>query len=204
MKKLLMIGVAVGVMSVSSTAAMSADVSAPVAFDWTGLYFGGYVGYTNFDTEILGADNSFDGITGGGIIGANYQIDQIVMGLEGDIGFTGANGNFVAPIAHSQDVDMTYAVRARLGYAADNTLFFLQGGVAFAEFGADAGGVSILDDTLTGWQIGAGVEHAFTENITVRLDGLYTDYGNTDDITVAPAGFDVINFTVRLGVNFLF
>jgi outer membrane immunogenic protein len=99
---------------------------------------------------------------------------------------------------------MTYAIRARFGYAIDNTLLFLQGGVAFAEFGAESGGVSILDDTLTGWQIGAGVEHAFTENITVRLDGLYTDYGSTDDISVAPAGFDVENFTVRLGVNFLF
>ncbi len=204
MKKFLMIGAALGVMAMSSTAAMSADIDPPAAFDWTGIYLGGYVGYTNFDTEILGVGNSFDGITGGGILGANYQINQIVLGLEGDIGFTSANGDFTAPIAHSQDVDMTYAIRARLGYAIDNTLLFLQGGVAFAEFGAESGGASILDDTVSGWQIGAGVEHAFTENITVRLDGLYTDYGSTDDISVAPAGFDVTNFTVRLGVNFLF
>jgi outer membrane immunogenic protein len=203
MRKILMIGAALGVMA-SVSPAMSADIDPPAAFDWTGIYIGAYLGYTDFETEILGVDNSFDGITGGGILGANYQINQIVLGLEGDVGFTDADGSFAAPIAHSQDVDMTYAIRARLGYAIDNTLLFLQGGVAFAEFDAASGGGSILNDTVTGWQIGAGVEHAFTDNITVRLDGLYTDYGSTDDISLVPVGFDVENFTVRLGVNFLF
>jgi outer membrane immunogenic protein len=204
MKKLLLAGAAICALAFSAVTASAADIDPPAAFDWTGFYLGGYVGYTNFDTEILGVDNSFDGFTGGGILGANYQMDQIVIGLEGDIGVTGADGDFAAPIAHSQEVDMTYAIRARLGYAVDNTLFFLQGGVAFAEFSAASGGASILDDTVSGWQIGAGIEHAFTENITVRLDGLYTDYGSTDDISVAPAGFDVTNFTARVGVNFLF
>lgn len=204
MKKCILAGVALGVISLSASAAMSADMDASGQFDWTGIYLGGYVGYTNFDTEILGVDNSFDGITGGGILGVNYQIDRVVLGVEGDVGFTGADGNFNLPIVHSQDVDMTYAIRGRAGYAMDNTLLFLQGGVAFASFNADAGGANILDDNVTGWQIGAGVEHAFTENLTVRLDGLYTDYGKTKDITVAPANFDVKNVSVRLGVNFLF
>jgi outer membrane immunogenic protein len=202
MRSILTIGTVLGVMALASPAAMSADIDpAPAAFDWTGIYLGGYVGYTNFDTEIGGVDNSFDGFTGGGILGANYQINQIVLGIEGDVGFVDADGDFAAPIVHSQEVDMTYAIRARLGYAIDNTLLFLQGGVAFAEFNAeDAVGVSLADETLTGWQIGAGVEHAFTDNITVRLDGLYTDYGNTG----GAADFAVENFSARLGVNFLF
>jgi outer membrane immunogenic protein len=204
MKKFLALSVAAAGLAVSSVAALSADVETPAAFDWSGFYFGAYVGYVDFDTEILNVDNSFDGITGGAIAGFNYQIEQIVLGLEGDIGFTDADGAFAAPVVHSQEVDMTYALRARVGYAIDNTLLFLQGGVAFADFEVNAPGLFTLDDTVVGYQVGGGVEHAFTENFTVRLDALYSDYGSTKNIPIAPADFDVESFTARVGVNFLF
>jgi outer membrane immunogenic protein len=203
MKKILTLGAAIGAMAFSATVALSADMETPAAFDWSGFYVGAYIGYIDFDTEIANVDNSFDGITGGAIAGFNHQIDQIVLGLEGDIGFTDADGNFALPVLHSQEVDMTYAVRARLGYAIDNTLLFVQGGVAFADFEANTP-IGNVDDTVVGFQIGGGVEHAFTENFSVRLDALYSDYGSTENIPGTALDFDVESFTARVGVNFLF
>jgi outer membrane immunogenic protein len=205
MKKIFLIGSALSAIVLGTTSTLAADFAPPAStFDWNGVYVGGYLGYINFDSEILGASNSFDGVNIGGIIGANYQMDQFVLGVEGDLGWTNADGSFTAPVVHTQEVDLNYALRARAGYAIDNTLLFLQGGVAFAEFKAKQGAATILDDTLVGFQVGAGLEHAFTEHVTVRLDGLYTNYGKSDNITLAPAGFDVEDWRARIGVSYLF
>jgi outer membrane immunogenic protein len=205
MKNRLLVCATLGAILATSTQAMSADSTvAPATFDWSGFYAGAYVGYTNYNSTILGAGNSFGGLDFGGVIGGNYQMDQFVLGLEGDIGYTGANGTFTAPIAHSQETGLNYALRARAGYAIDTTLLFLEGGAAWTQYKGKAGGASILDDTVIGWQIGAGVEQALTQNITLRFDGLYTNYAVTKNITVAPAGFDSENFTARIGVNYKF
>src|SRR3954463_15721237 len=84
-----------------STGAMAADISRPVykappagalpvAYDWTGFYIGGHVGYGwadktwsdpfNFGT----VSHNADGFLGGGQAGFNYQVGQFVFGAEGD------------------------------------------------------------------------------------------------------------------------
>jgi opacity protein-like surface antigen len=74
-------------------------------------------------------------------------------------------------------------LRARLGYAIDRTLLFVTGGIAWADYEAKIvsipvliGKPQLLDDTLTGWQIRGGIEQALEDNITLRLDYLYTRY----------------------------
>jgi outer membrane immunogenic protein len=205
MKNQLLVCVTLGAFLAASSHAMSADVeTTPETYDWSGLYVGVYGGYTNYNSTILGVENSFDGFDIGGIIGGNYQMDQFVFGLEGDIGYTDASGTFAAPIAHTQETGLNYAIRARAGYAIDSSLLFIQGGAAWTEYNASAGGASILDDTVMGFQIGAGFEHAVSQNLTLRFDGLYTDYEQTDNISLAAAGFDSDNFTARIGVNYKF
>ena len=81
-------------------------------------------------------------------------------------------------------------MRARAGYAADRTLFYVTGGLAFAdaEHTWDDGSffVDPFDlppekvDLDFGWVIGAGVEHAWTDNWLVRIEGLYFDLGSED------------------------
>jgi outer membrane immunogenic protein len=205
MRNRLLICAALGAILATSTNAMSADNNvAPASYDWSGLYAGVYGGFTSYNSTISGASNSFSGFDFGGVIGGNYQMDQFVLGLEGDLGYTGANGTFTAPIAHSQETGLNYALRARAGYAIDTTLLFVEGGAAWTQYKGKSGGASILDDTVMGYQIGAGVEQAISQNVTLRVDGLYTNYGVTKNITLAPAGFDPESFTARIGVSYKF
>jgi outer membrane immunogenic protein len=191
----------------SSVQAISADFDSgePTGtYDWSGIYVGVHGGYTSFDSTILSVDNDFGGMAVGGILGGNLQMDQFVFGLEGDLGYAKADGAFTAPIAHTQKADYNVALRGRAGVAFDNTLLFVQGGLAWTDYLATSGGASILADTTMGYQFGAGIEHAVTDSITMRVDGLYTNYGKTKNISVAPASFDPSSFAARVGLNYKF
>jgi outer membrane immunogenic protein len=108
----------------SGTAAMAADMPlkapphvAPVApaYNWTGCYVGGNVGYVWGTSDVTyaqtgayltvnpPADVAFanalgspsigmSGVTGGGQIGCNYQFGAFVIGLEGDGEYVGLSG----------------------------------------------------------------------------------------------------------------
>src|SRR5690242_853824 len=52
---------------------------------WTGFYVGGLVGYGLGDADGFEPDGFLGGITAG----FNYQVDQILFGVEGDIAYTG-------------------------------------------------------------------------------------------------------------------
>jgi outer membrane immunogenic protein len=91
------------------------------------------------------------GFIGGGQIGYNWQFNQFVAGFETDIQGASAKGsstaslfnpapplvNFSAPVGGTASVsrrlDYLGTVRARLGYAADNVLFYVTGGLAYGE-----------------------------------------------------------------------
>ncbi len=106
------LAVALGVLSVSSAAAMAADLSLPsrpyapyapayyrsaVVFDWTGFYIGvsagGGFGLGGIDSNVASVAARFDtqpsGFIGGGQIGYNYQMGGFVWGVEAD--FSGAD-----------------------------------------------------------------------------------------------------------------
>src|SRR5947207_239651 len=89
-------------------AAMAADMARPVykappagvlpvAYDWTGFYVGGHVGYGWAEKDWrdafgLNLSNRASGFLGGGQVGFNYQINQFVLGVEGDFSWRGING----------------------------------------------------------------------------------------------------------------
>src|SRR5436309_9146991 len=88
MKKILIAAMMLGV---SSAAALAADIT-PVAFDWTGLYVGVNGGYAFSGSDEVGivgvghvGDLGLHGGFGGAQIGYNKQINNIVLGVEGDI-----------------------------------------------------------------------------------------------------------------------
>jgi outer membrane immunogenic protein len=139
---------------------------------------------------------------GGGQVGCNYQTGNWVFGIEGDAHAQkwGVSSTLVGPVfppffafgdrfeLHS---DWQASARGRVGYAQDRALFYVTGGAAFTEVrsytswalalgnGLTRPAVVATDDrTLTGWTIGAGVEWAATNNITLGLEGRYSDYGN--------------------------
>src|ERR1700686_3050330 len=69
-------------------------------FTWTGLYLGGQIGYA-WGTDTLtvyplgfGTNFTPNGVVGGAHIGYNLQLNQFVVGLEGDVEGTGISRSF--------------------------------------------------------------------------------------------------------------
>ncbi|MDR5012105.1 MULTISPECIES: outer membrane protein [Agrobacterium] len=143
------------------------------AYDWSGFYLGAQGGYSWNQATIFGSDVDLDSGSAGGHAGYNFQHGNIVFGIENDF-----NYNFEK--SSDANVEWDASSRGRVGYAWDRTLFFATGGVAAAGVKADASGSDKKDDILIGWTAGAGVEHAFTDNILVRGEYRYSDFGNKD------------------------
>ncbi len=169
------------------------------------------------------------GFLGGAQAGYNLQYGSIVYGIEGDFSFTGRSAraaNTVALPLSGFDTarvkeEWFGSIRGRLGVAADRALFYVTGGLGFTNVkyslsgGAGAlGGVPFVsgssNSTRMGWVGGAGVEYAFTNNMTARLEGLYYNLPKYR-VSVVPVG-GIGGFTqatqahalVRLGINYKF
>ncbi|MBA3544462.1 MAG: porin family protein [Chthoniobacterales bacterium] len=90
--------------------------------------------------------------------------------------------------------DWQASIRGRVGYAWDRTMLYATGGVAFTEVraftnwipvGIFPGTIASESRTLVGATVGAGIEHAVTNNFTVGVEGRYTWYG-TERFTAGP------------------
>src|SRR5262249_53711034 len=132
---------------------------APV-YDWTGFYVGGNLGAainsSTVDDDVhsgdlgpLGKDlkdeiqSSQTVFTGGGGIGYNWQIENWVFGAETDFNFTDFNdsshrtGDIAGIGTFDSDLSLKAnwfgTLRGRLGFAADNVLFYGTGGLAYGD-----------------------------------------------------------------------
>jgi len=183
-----------------------------------------------------------DGLTGGIALGWNYQAGALVLGVEGDFNLLDVDGRRSsgrvtsgANFAEGRDriaSDWLATLRARLGLAVAQTLFYATGGVAFTDatlsrsldwsFVGDAcppaGGGMVRchagsEQFRVGWTIGGGVEHALTRNWTIKAEYLYADFGSetlrTDSAGVVANQWiehrvDLNMHIARLGVNYKF
>lgn len=202
---------AIGSLMVFPSVGLAADLDPiqplpPAIYDWTGLYAGLQAGYatgrseiTAFDpedAESASLDFTVDGFVGGGHVGYLTQFGRFVVGAEGDIEYTGLEGDFTDTAddgggSVSVDVDVQGSLRARLGYAFDRILPYATGGlaiarmeVAFEDF--EAGQVFGYDSTRVGWTVGAGVVAAVTERISAGVEYRYTDYGSAEGTIFIP------------------
>lgn len=224
MKKFLLAGIAAASLTSAVQAAdlppprepVPPSVVAPV-FSWTGFYVGAHFGYGWGKSEWAAfpaatfVSPSTNGIFGGGQIGYNYQINNFVLGLEGDIGYFGVqrsvNLGAAAPVIVSWRNRWDASIRGRAGVALDRTLLYVTGGVAFADLrlAASTPGGSVSEtQTRTGWTVGAGVEYALTPNWTVRGEYLYANYGSKTFFSALTPPISLQTHKVRIGVNYLF
>ena len=214
---------ALAVAAILGTAAHAADlpsrfapapapvVAAVPVFTWTGFYVGVNAGYgwnTNDDDVVING-TAFEvddegGFVGGGQIGYNYQIGSFVVGLETDIQYADIGGDTALPGLDSNDDDNNWfgTVRGRAGYAFDRALIYATGGLAYGKI---SNGFSNSDDTNVGWTLGAGVEYAFTNNLTAKVEGLYVNLEQDDDDVPNISGKDETEFgVIRAGLNYKF
>lgn len=177
----------------------------------------------------LRPDSFIGGIQGG----FNYQMGSFVFGIEGDVNFLDLRRNRsnvstgvpTYTFTRRVDTDWLITIRPRLGFAFNRTLVYATGGLAMADVDnrwsvSSSGGYlksQNSSDFRTGWTIGGGVEHAFTNNWTAKLEYLYTDLGRESNGSgylagstfVAPAYNETIRsrltfHTVRAGINYKF
>jgi outer membrane immunogenic protein len=179
------------------------------------------------DNPLRKTNRSF---TGGGQIGYNRVRCNALFGVEADFNLadissrtdhyhapTGANTNDW--LRMSDQLRNFATLRARMGFVHDRTLFYATGGLAWANLKHHMDDVQHINSGLnnptisgwkTGWTVGLGMEHAFTDRISLKGEALYMNFGSVkytlqDDLNPP----DIYNFknrsdvyTARIGLNF--
>lgn len=221
MKKILGLALA-GALSVAALPAVAADyplkAPPPPIWTWTGFYVGinagaGWIHTRQDASPVPGTTGDIQGSGGviGGTLGWNWQNGPWVFGIEGDWDWTNlrANGGACVPACNT-NVNWLATVRGRFGHAMGPLLFFVTGGVAFADTSYNQVGNFNYSDTQTGWTVGAGIEGALGGGWSLKADYLYVDLGNS---TTSPLAFAPGNVThaaylrahlLRGGVNYKF
>jgi outer membrane immunogenic protein len=203
----------------------------PHLFSWTGFYIGAHLGYgwgnsSSFNVPTAGGGDAFDGPIdgietspsgwlGGLTLGYNYHLDNIVIGVEADLGYIGAEEGEANAFGFQDTEYGGYGtLTARLGYTEDRWLFYVKGGLAFASITTEAGAITggaidpsdytFQDEVKTGWALGIGVEHAIQTNISIKAEYLYMDFGEDRS-----GNFDGDTFshehdlhTLKVGLNY--
>ena len=205
----------------------------PAVYDWTGIYIGGNVGagllsdsFTPIGTgtEAPGPLGSTSvgpvGVIGGGQLGANYQWAPWVIGAE--VSWDASNITATKTVA---DVGVTSegstsnpqwiaTATGRFGWASNDLLFYAKAGGAWMHVsytqelltGGIAGPVQSISENRTGFTAGGGLEYAFTENLSARLEYDFMDFGtkNYPAFTLTPVSIKSNLNTLTAGINYRF
>lgn len=229
--------VALAAVLASTASASAADFydPAPVA-SWTGFYAGVHGGYgwgdssstgvgpainDIIDNELGGNDSLYDtspeGVFGGLQAGYNFEVGSgFLLGLEATVSYGDISDSITDPFSAepddriSADIDWHGTVRGRAGAILGSTLVYGTGGFAWgqANVSMDAPAFPNESATLTGWVAGGGVEHKFSDSMSVKVEYLYTDYGSQSWFTGDPDGgnyeleSDIDVHSVTVGLNF--
>jgi outer membrane immunogenic protein len=218
MKKLLLAGAALAALGITSASAadLSMPTKAPPAYyqpqgyNWTGFYLGinggGGIGRSDYSgSNFGGASPNISGAVAGGTIGYNWQINQTVLGLEGDFDWSGIRGDTSCGGGFSCETrnDWLATARGRLGYTFDRFMPYVTGGAAFGNVKTRIAGTGLdNEDTRVGWTAGGGVEGVLSGAWTMKVEYLYVDLGNTDVGLGTNADFKT--HLVRAGLNYRF
>jgi outer membrane immunogenic protein len=226
-------------------------------FSWSGFYVGAQAaagwgtnteGLNSF-VDCLGSlctpnqviPNAFassygiSGWHGGATAGFNWQINQIVFGVEGDwsaadIEGSGSDCSFTSQLGFlsagcSTKLEYFATLDARIGFALDRLLWYVKGGGAYGHFSDTiitsaipfAGPSFAATDNRFGATAGVGVEYAFWQNWSAKLEYDYIDFGsrtvslvNTGSGFFAPLTFNASDTIreqvsiIKAGVNYRF
>ena len=116
----------------------------------------------------------------GGTVGYNRQLGNAVFGVEGDIDWSGLNGNNTTlgcPGGCSTSDSWLSTVRGRIGYSFDRVMPYVTGGLAVGDIRAATPGLAGGTSTNAGWTLGGGIEFALPGNWTAKAEYLRVDLG---------------------------
>jgi outer membrane immunogenic protein len=174
-------------------------IVAPV-YNWAGVYVGinGGWGFGRAKWTAIGVGQTATGQANdnggviGGTLGVNWQAGAFVFGAEADFDYSGINTSTSttlcgAGISCQTGNNWLSTVRGRVGWAADRVLFYGTAGGAFANAQTVVNAVTTTN-TRTGWTAGLGLEFAFADNWTAKVEYLYVDLGSKAVTCTAAAG----------------
>jgi outer membrane immunogenic protein len=209
MKKCLLAGVVIGAIAAShSGSVVAADmpvmrestvIPVPV-YSWSGFYVGVHGGWgfgdVNFiKTSIDLANHTIDGGLAGGHIGYNWQMGSSwLIGIEASGTWSGVKKTVFGPLPILQfpgsrddrwttEVKWLATVTPRIGVTISNWMWYLKGGVAFAEIDhhleSPVGPVSFeTSGTQVGWTVGFGGELLLAGNWVFGIEGNFYDFSS--------------------------
>ncbi len=236
MKRILMAG---AIALAAGTQALAADLPPPVAppprapaayipaapaWNWSGFYIGinggGAFGSSGWSTTRGDTGNfNVNGGMVGGTVGYNYQMGQVVIGIEGDYDWQnirGASNNTTVcgPTANGAGCDTSSnwigTIRGRIGYAFDRIMVYGTGGGAVTDIKASYGALPWASNTEWGWTAGAGIEGAITDNLTAKVEYLYASFQkdtscpSTSCFFFTSPSVSLKESMVRVGLNYKF
>ena len=218
MKKLLLAGV--GLLALGVASASAADIArrevmpakaplySPVpAYNWTGFYVGinggGGWGRSDFGPTLPTGTFRTSGGLVGGTLGYNYQMGNLVLGLEGDADWSNIRGSAACGgTTCSVRNDWLGTARGRLGLAMDRFMPYVTGGAAFGNIKTDVTGFGGGNTSRVGWTLGGGIEAAIAGPWTAKVEYLYVDLGRGGSVLGSDASFRTN--IVRAGLNYRF
>jgi outer membrane immunogenic protein len=216
----------------------------PAIYDWTGIYVGGHIGggiltdsvsqngvsASPNATNLTGSGNlSPAGVIGGGQLGANYEIAPWVIGIEGSWTDSGVQGNTLIGVGSTAIVPppvigqerftsndlWVAAVAGRVGYAANNWLFYAKAGGAWLhvtyteDLLAAPTPVTVstqnIRDNRTGFTVGAGIEFGLVENLSGKIEYDFYDFGSKNyNFVITPVSVSSSLHALTVGLNYRF
>jgi outer membrane immunogenic protein len=202
--------------------------------NWGGVYIGlngGYgLGRSDWG-DLSGNTGTFSANGGlfGATLGVNYAGfgDWVLLGFEGDFDWSGAQGSAsCSPLgtvatpepsgARCQTtVDWLATFRLRAGYTWSHFLFFVTAGGAAGDMRLKDGIGTLSTTPPLGWTAGGGLEYAFTDAISAKVEYLYVNLGRISCPAGTVCSFDGLSSTgdgsagftenlVRAGINYKF
>ncbi len=185
-----------------------------LAEPFSGPYVGAQLGWQQdrFSARVTESGTTFadsgnnDGFSYGGFLGYNYNINgKGIVGLEGVIGGS-TNSSSDAETGLELNSGRTFEIVGRAGaLISPKTLVYGRAGYANARYTVPAG-LANLSFTQGGWIAGAGIDHAFTDSISGRVEYNYAKFGSVsadlgggDSASIRPS-----RNAVRAGVTFHF
>jgi outer membrane immunogenic protein len=187
-----------------------------------------------------GLKDKSKGFVGGAQAGYNLDYNGFVVGVETDVQFSGIKSRAAftgVPVLGTQlttssksEIEYFGTLRARLGFTPfDRMLVYATGGLAYGQVKTSASVIGVQAPGLVwdgsksemkfGWTLGAGLEYALTNNLSLKAEYLYYDLGKTSAValgnaavrgTAALNGIDYATRSqnngsiVRAGINYRF
>ena len=152
-----------------------------------------------------------------------------MLGIEAEYAWANIDGLALDPFFANKNGDPQLlgaetrglgSVTGRVGYAFDRFLVYGKGGAAWAHDQYSAGlfflgfaGVTnfTASESRVGWTVGAGVEYAFWDRWSVKLEYNHYEFGdqrvNLFDpvgLAIVPTDIDQRIDTVKIGINYRF